>query len=228
MLSDPLSRAVHEDSLFEKGLRLTIRVSGDGGGYGGGYGDGDGDGGDGDGNGDGDGGGGYGDGGGYGGGYGDGNGYGGGYGDGNGDGGYGGGYGDGNGDGDGNGYGGGYGDGGGGNIQLFKNHKEHDLKNGLRIVSIPGGYYPYVLVGWLRRVAGDDWEMVSARVISRFGANQQLAVLAEKGPAKDTKLLEASTQPEDFHRLLINRSIRCNPESWAAACPRPLAWIDED
>lgn len=101
------------------------------------------------------------------------------------------------------------------------------MKNGLRIVSIPGGYYPYVLVGWLRRLQGDDWEISGARVIRRFGARQSLAGLASKGPARDTQLLEASAQPEDLHRLLINRSIRCDEAAWAKECPRPEGWEGE-
>ncbi len=101
------------------------------------------------------------------------------------------------------------------------------MRPGLKIVSLPGGYYPYVLVGWLRRVGGDEWEIVGARVVRRFGQNQALAGLAEKGPAKDTELLVASKKPESLHRLLIGRSIPCEPDKWAKECPKPKDWAEE-
>ncbi len=161
-----------------------------------------------------------------------------GYGDGDGDGGYGGdGYGGYGGDGDG-GYGGaggdgygGYGDGDGdgygdGGKYTFK-RLETDVREGLTIVTLPsGGSYPYVLVGWLRRVQGDEYELAGARCIKRFGQDQALASLAENGPWKPTtsagtKLLDAATQPELVHRLHIGRAIPCNKKAWAKWCPKP-------
>jgi hypothetical protein len=172
---------------------------------------------------------------GYGGGGGSGSGYGGGDGNGNGGGsgsGGGSGYGDGDGDGDGSGYGdgdgygGGDGSGGGSGDGAHKFRAEEvDLHNGLKIISVPSGYNPYVIVGWLRRVDGDWWEMIGARVIRRFGTNIAMTTLAEKGPATDTQLLEASAQPEDYHRFGISRALRCNEEMWLKHCPKPKDWI---
>jgi hypothetical protein len=88
------------------------------------------------------------------------------------------------------------------------------------------------MVGWLRRVSGDEWEMVGARIFSRFGESQALASLAAKGPYKEsgkqpTKLLEASVQPEQIHRLAIGRCIPCDVKAWAEACPKPKGWVEE-
>ena len=158
----------------------------------------------------------------------------GGYGDGNGgygDGGYGNGYGN---DGYGNdGYGGyGYGD-GDGDIKKH-NHLIRKgipvMREGLNIIVSPGGYSPYVRIGWCRRVDGDEWIMIGARIIRRFGRNQQLVNLAAKGPVANktvagdnTDLLDAATEASPIHRL---HAIRCEPaneKAWAKACPKPKA-----
>jgi hypothetical protein len=207
-LSDPATRFVLEDWLQERGRYLTLLLVGtqNGGGYDdGGYGYDDG---------------------GYGGGYG---GYSGGYGyD---DGGYGdggGGYGDG-------GYGyddGGYGDGGGGygdgGDKLFPGavfSKGQPVNHGLYIVSVPsGGYYPYTIVGWVRRVEGDEWEAVGARIIRRYGPSVSLTTLAEKGPQEGTELLPASHLPRPVHRLHMGLPLKCDVKAWAKDCPKPKGW----
>ncbi len=214
LYSDPAWRAVEQDRLAERGQRMlmlpVLVVCPQ---YYGGYGDG-GYGGDGDGGGDG-GYGGYGDGdgGGDGGGYGDGGDYGdgGGYGDDGGDGGDGdGGY----GDGDGGGYGG-YGYGG--------LTQEDDMRNGLAIVTTPGGSYPYVRVGWLQHRDGDWWELRGCRVIKRFGqGNATLAGLAQTGPVRGTELLTASPV-EHVHALHCIRVIPADPTAWAKDCPEPAS-----
>jgi len=197
---DPEYRLVLEDWYLTQGAIFLIEEPG---GDGDGYGDGGGDGyGDGDGGGDGYGGYGYGDG------YGDGDGY---------------GYGDGYGDGDGDGYGGdGYGDGGHKIPKL--NREEIDVRDGLKIVSLPSGAYAYILVGWLRRIVGDEYELIGSRCIRRFGRNRSLAELAKHGPYEDTQLLEAAVEPEELHRLLIRRALPCNEKAWTKECPRPVDW----
>jgi hypothetical protein len=209
--SDPAWRAVEQDRLAERGQRmlmLPVLVAcpqyyggyGDGGGYGGyGYGDG-----------------------GYGyGGYGDGGGYG-GYGYGYGGYGYGG-YGDGGDGGDGGGDYGGYGGGdyggyGGGSLT-----QEDEMRNGLAIVTTPGGSYPYVRVGWLQHRDGDWWELRGCRVIKRFGqGNATLAGLAQTGPVRGTELLTASPV-EHVHALHCIRVIPADPTAWAKDCPEPAS-----
>ena len=209
---DPATRAVLEDVLKEQNRNLQsvfpLNSSDYGDGYGGGgYG-----------------GGGYGDGGdgGYGGG-GDGGYGGGGYDDG-GD--YGGG--GGGGDGDGGGYGGdgGGGDCGGGGVLPQFSYGE-DMRNGLYVISIASGYYPYVLVGWAARDDGDEYKIHGARVIRRFGKKKSLAWLAANGPAADTELLDAAVIPECIHRLHMQRPIPCVVEAWKKECPQPKEWKGE-
>ena len=52
---------------------------------------------------------------------------------------------------------------------------------GLRILSLGGGRYPYVVVGWFRCRQGDEWEGHGVRVIRRFGQEMALAQLACRG-----------------------------------------------
>lgn len=171
--------------------------------------------GDGDGNVYGSGGGGGGDGGGYGGGYG-----GGGYGNGGGDGGggFGGGFGDGGG-------GGGFGDGGYGNGDSGSFNKqvtgEWLMESGFYILVISGGYWPYVIVGWVER-----WDFLlqvrNSRVIKRFGRNGQLAQLAKDGPLigdNPTQLLELSEE-EWVPLSSVSRVIPADSNKWAM-CPEP-------
>lgn len=130
------------------------------------------------------------------------------------------------------GYGGcdGYGDGGGDGDRALGDDYSRDettkMKNGLKIISTPSGAYCYVRVGWLRRVDGDEFEIIGARVIRRFGTNAALSDIAETGPIKTTELLVASKYPEEVHRLQIERSITCNEQAWASECPKPEGWKD--
>jgi len=186
--------------------------SGDGGGYGSGDGSGDGSGGVGDGSGDG---GGYGSGDGSGG-VGDGSGDGGGCGSGDGGSGDGGGY----GSGDGGGGVGGYGSGGvGGVCSRSKIPEGFNVDDGLYILCMPGGWYPWVLVGWVER---DDLfiKFKNCRVIRRYGSSAQLSVIAKKGPQSDTELLKPS-ELELIPITSISRAILCDEVAWKTYCPRP-------
>ena len=126
----------------------------------------------------------------------------------------------------------GYGDGGGGGIKKH-NHSIRKgipvMREGLNIIVSPGGYSPYVRIGWCRRVEGDEWLIIGARIIRRFGRNQQLVNLAANGPVvgkdqgENTDMLDAATEASPIHRL---HAIRCEPaneKAWAKVCPKPSA-----
>jgi len=152
-----------------------------------------------------------------------------------GDGGYGGygyggygGDGDGYGGGDGDG-GGGYGDGGGGygaSTNPNKISKVGDMQTGLRVLSIGGAAYRYLLVGWCKRREGDEWEVFNARCIRRQGTNWSEAELAEKGPIATTQL-NAMSKIEEIHRLHVRRSIPCVESVWEKECPKPENWVSD-
>jgi hypothetical protein len=103
------------------------------------------------------------------------------------------------------------------------------MRNGLKIIQVPGRYGGWAVtrVGWMRRVNGDEWEMIGARTIVRTGSPRTLDSLAAKGPANDHRLSDASEMPEEIHRLLIRRSLPASEKTWIAHCPRPPGWRDD-
>jgi hypothetical protein len=106
--------------------------------------------------------------------------------------------------------------------------EDPDMRNGLKIIQVPGMYsWAVTRVGWLRRVIGDEWELIGARSIIRTGAARTLDSLAAHGPKDDHRLTPTSEAPEEINRLLIRRSLRADVKVWAQDCPRPSGWIDD-
>ena len=97
------------------------------------------------------------------------------------------------------------------------------MENGLYIVSVPSGYYPYVLIGWCE-IIGLELRAHNARVIRRFGPNQSLAQLAQRGPHAQTELLTAS--PIEYLWRASARAIPANAAKWEKECPKPKGWVD--
>ena len=93
------------------------------------------------------------------------------------------------------------------------------MTDGLHILTAPSGYYPWVWIAWVER---DDLflKLRNCRVIRRYGNRAELAVLAKKGPARDTELLTAS-ELEEVPITSITRTIRCDPDKWLKECPKP-------
>jgi hypothetical protein len=63
-------------------------------------------------------------------------------------------------------------------------------------------------------------ELRNCRIIRRFGREAQLAVLAKKGPQRDTQLLEM-TESESVSAGIVSRAIPADPEAWSEYCPKP-------
>lgn len=102
------------------------------------------------------------------------------------------------------------------------------MREGLKIVVTPGNYWALTQIGWLRRVDGDEFELVGARVLRRVGDRVPLATLAAKGPGKTIHVEEAAQTPEELHRLTIRRCIPADVEAWAKHCPKPKNWKDAE
>lgn len=102
------------------------------------------------------------------------------------------------------------------------------MREGLKILVLPGGYYGRGVfrVGWLRRVSGDEYELLNARTIIRTGQYKigGFGELAEKGPGKSYKLSPIESGAEDVNRLLIKRSKSADEKAWAEHCPKPKGW----
>jgi hypothetical protein len=129
------------------------------------------------------------------------------------------------------GYDGGYGygyDGGGGGYGGYGEYllsKGFSMDNGLHIICSPGGYYPYVRVGWCVREDGFIW-MYNCRLVKRFGTNAELAKIAEEGPISNTQLLSMA-EKESVSVAMISRAIPCNPAAWRKECPKPKEMLVE-
>lgn len=131
-----------------------------------------------------------------------------------------GGYGGDGGGGGGGGYGG-DGDGGYGGVLKIKNRYSEGIivGNGFYILTVAGGYAPYVLVGWVER-HDDMTRLRNSRVIRKFGSRAQLSVIAKKGPRSDTDLLDLS--PEEWIPVgSCGRIIPADPKAWKDQCPKP-------
>jgi hypothetical protein len=101
------------------------------------------------------------------------------------------------------------------------------MSPGLKIFQVAGSYYGYGVtrVGWLRRVSGDEWEVLpGARTILRTGVPRPLDSLASDGPKKDHSLSDPSKGIEEIHRLTIRRSMPADLKAWAKHCPTPKGW----
>ena len=107
------------------------------------------------------------------------------------------------------------------------------MRDGLKIFQLQGsyGYYATTLVGWLRRVRGDEWVLLpGARVLWRERGNRNpngLDILANRGLGKDYAMGEPREGIEEVHRLLIRRPHIANETVWLKHVPRPADWKDE-
>lgn len=105
--------------------------------------------------------------------------------------------------------------------------EEPDMKEGLKVVTIPGSYgYNLARVGWLKRITADEYELHGARTIIREGAwsPEGLNQLAAEGPTKKYRLGKPDKLPEEVHRLTMRRCLPCDETAWEKECPRPKDW----
>jgi hypothetical protein len=109
--------------------------------------------------------------------------------------------------------------------------KEIDMRNGLKVFQLPGRYgYSVTLVGWFRRVAGDEYEAHNVCTIARTGsyALDGLQKLASAGPGKrGYDVTKAADMPEEIHRLLLRRVLPANEAAWREHSPKPKGWVEE-
>lgn len=99
------------------------------------------------------------------------------------------------------------------------------ITDGLYILCSPGGYYPYVRVGWCRRIDGFI-EVYNCRLIRRFGTNAELSRIAKTGPMTSTQLLSPS--PVEYVSVVaVSRLIPADPAAWVKECPRPETFVEE-
>lgn len=103
------------------------------------------------------------------------------------------------------------------------------MKDGFKLLQLPGRYgYSVTKVGWMRRVGGDEWELMpGARTVVRTGNRVPIDQLASGGLDSNHRATEPSKLGEDLHRLVIRRSLRADEKAWSKLCPKPKDWKDE-
>lgn len=104
------------------------------------------------------------------------------------------------------------------------------MTEGLKLIQVPGRYYYAVTrVGWLRRIAGDEYELVNAVTVLRTSGMRRLDELASEGPKKDHRVSEHAKAPEELHRFGLRRCFSANEKVWREHCPKPKDWtVRED
>ena len=102
----------------------------------------------------------------------------------------------------------------------------NEMREGLKVLVVPGSYWSLTQIGWLRRIDGDEWELVDARVLRRVGGRVPLATLAAEGPGETIHVEKAAELPEEIHRLTIRRCIPANEKAWMEYCPKPTGWVE--
>jgi hypothetical protein len=111
--------------------------------------------------------------------------------------------------------------------------EEPNMETGLHLIQISVTHYrALTIIGWLRRVRGDEYELVpGARIITRKSGESAdwngFDDIASKGVGKKYKAHPAMKAPETLHRLIIKRSKPADEKVWAKECPRPEGWAGE-
>lgn len=106
-----------------------------------------------------------------------------------------------------------------------KQLKECDqMREGLMLLKLPG-YYGPVRVGWLKRISGDNYELLPGSVLLvRTKGTRKLAELAAKGPLDDHKCEDRAETSLDVNEFRVWQPWQCNEEAWKEHCPRPKDW----
>lgn len=107
------------------------------------------------------------------------------------------------------------------------------MREGLMLMVSRGSYWGLTRLGWLRRVEGDEFEIVNCRTVLRTGAwdPEGLQVLVQsKGKFSNHRLGLMAKVPEPIHRLQMIRPMMIPLEdvgAWEKHCPKPKDWVDQ-
>lgn len=106
--------------------------------------------------------------------------------------------------------------------------EDFDMEPGLYLMQIPITNRAITIVGWLRRIHGDEYELApGARIVTRLHGSPSwdgIAKLAENGPGDSYKLYDPMKTSEPLHRLIMRRPKPCIESAWIAHVPRPGDW----
>ncbi len=113
---------------------------------------------------------------------------------------------------------------------IFQLFKEPQMRAGLNLVQLAGRYgYGVTLVGWMRRVSGDEWEICAGHTsVIRTQGRRTLGALASDGPKGDHVCTEPSKLREDVHRLQPRRCMPADEKAWSEFVKKPKDWRGEE
>ena len=95
------------------------------------------------------------------------------------------------------------------------------MRAGLFLITTPSSDSVAVLrAGWVRRVEGDEYEMVGARTPMRNGHSMMFCD-AQEAPPPSWRWAEPLKRSIPLHRFQIRAPVELNPEGYAALFPRP-------
>lgn len=102
------------------------------------------------------------------------------------------------------------------------------MRPGLKIIQIAGRYgYSVTLVGYMRRVGGDEWDMLPGHTsVVRTGGVRNIDELANDGPMDDHRCSQPARSVEEVNRVFLRRCKPANVEKWPMV-KRPKDWKDE-
>jgi hypothetical protein len=102
------------------------------------------------------------------------------------------------------------------------------LNPGLYFYQQQSGNLAVLRVGWVRRVEGDEYEVLNLVTPLRDGDYTTLfADVANKGPPKKWRFSEPVWAASPTNRFHILGPLPLKPEQWKDICPKPKGWVEE-
>jgi hypothetical protein len=100
-------------------------------------------------------------------------------------------------------------------------HGDIDMREGLKLIQIPGRYGSVTLVGYMRRISG---EMLPGHVsVVRTSGERKLDALALDGPKRDHKCTPCKGF-EEINALRLRRAKPASEEAWGEFVAKPKDW----
>lgn len=102
------------------------------------------------------------------------------------------------------------------------------MRDELLFWAQPNGSTVVLRLGWVRHIAGDEYEALHMVTPLRNGDYTTLfADLAIDGPPKGWKFSRPMPRPSPLNRFHIYGPISLDPAQWAKVCPKPKGWDEE-
>ena len=101
------------------------------------------------------------------------------------------------------------------------------MRNGLFFWAQPSAGVVVLRLGWIRRVAGDEYEALHMVTPMRGGDYQTMFdALAIDGPPKKWTFTRPLPRSSPLNRFHILGPVSLDPAQWEKICPRPKGWAE--